>query len=173
MNALKKISDRAKQLRRKNSRLTQKAAIKKAAQEYRAGKLGKVPKKKAPAKRKKPVRQSGGSDRFRDIQRKAKPPGTRRSKTGRKYFERRKNRSDAPGKLTGFGNAYAGFRNAYAVRDRIESDIKVTLAHIERVKQSALPRNEKSKSVKLHRQHLANLKKQLREQNSLISKVLR
>lgn len=166
MNALKKISDRAKQLRRKNSRLTQAEAIKKAAQEYRAGKLGKVPKKKAPAKRKKPVRQSGSSDRFRDIQRKAKPPGTRRSKTGRKYFERRKNRSDAPGKLT-------GFTNAYAVRDRIERDIKTTLAHIERVKQSGLPRNEKTKSVRLHRQHLSNLKRQLREQNSLINKVLR
>jgi hypothetical protein len=167
MNALKKISDRAKQLRRKNSRLTQTEAIKKAAKEYRAGKLGKVSKKKAPAKRKKPVRQKGSSNRLRDMQRKAKPPGIRRSKkTGRKYFENRKNRSDLPGKLT-------GFTNAYAVRDRIERDIKTTLANIERVKQSGLPRNEKTKSVRLHRQHLSNLKRQLREQNSLINKVLK
>ncbi len=46
MNALQKIGKRAKQLRQVNKKLSQTEAIKKAAAEYRAGKLGKVPAKK-------------------------------------------------------------------------------------------------------------------------------
>ncbi len=94
MNALQKIGKRAKQLRQVNKKLSQTEAIKKAAAEYRAGKLGKVPAKKA-------VKQYGTSDKKRDSERSARPPGPRKSKTGRKYFERRKNRSDVKGKVTG------------------------------------------------------------------------
>lgn len=45
--------------------------------------------------------QTGKSDKKRDSDRQAKAPGKRRSKSGRTYIERRKNRSDMPGKLTG------------------------------------------------------------------------
>ena len=41
--------------------------------------------------------QTGKSNTEIDKHRKAKPPGERRSKSGRKYTERRKNRSDRPG----------------------------------------------------------------------------
>jgi len=41
-------------------------------------------------------RQTGGSDRERDLQRKAKRPGKRRSASGRTYYEYRRNRSDVP-----------------------------------------------------------------------------
>lgn len=50
-------------------------------------------------------RQTGRSNKKRDRARTAKPPGIRRSKTGRVYSERRKNRSDAPGKLSGLSEA--------------------------------------------------------------------
>lgn len=50
-------------------------------------------------------RQTGRSSKKADVQRKAKAPGKRKSRTGRKYYERRKNRSDVPGKLTGVSNA--------------------------------------------------------------------
>lgn len=70
-----------------------KNAIKKAGAEYRSGKIGKVKKKKS--------YQTGRSNKKADSQRKAKRPGARRSASGKKYTERRKNRSDAPGMLTG------------------------------------------------------------------------
>ena len=43
-------------------------------------------------------RQTGRSDLARDRQRKAMQPGKRRSRTGRVYYETRKNRSDQKGK---------------------------------------------------------------------------
>lgn len=46
-------------------------------------------------------RQTGSSKRKADRKRKAKPPGKRRSATGKVYYERRKNRSDKPGTLSG------------------------------------------------------------------------
>lgn len=109
-NAIVKISARAKQIRKAHPSMAWKAAIKKASAEYRAGTLGSAPVKKAAAKKK--FRQTGKSSKKRDVQRHAKPPGKRivRHK-GRKsttYTERRKNRSDVPGHLTGtVGNATA------------------------------------------------------------------
>lgn len=101
MNALQKITKRAKQLRRIHPKLSQADAVKKASADYRAGRLGAVPgKKKKPASR-----QTGTSDKYADIRRKAKPPGKRRSASGSTYTERRKNRSDMPGKLTGTGSS--------------------------------------------------------------------
>ncbi len=52
---------------------------------------------------KKKYRQTGTSSRKADSQRKAKRPGKRKSRSGKVYTERRKNRSDMPGKLTGIG----------------------------------------------------------------------
>lgn len=57
------------------------------------------------AKKKKSTRQTGTSNKRYDIMRKAKTPGKRRSASGRTYTERRKNRSDAPGSLTGVSAA--------------------------------------------------------------------
>lgn len=53
------------------------------------------------AKRKRGSYQTGRSNRKADSQKKAKPPGKRRSKGGSIYYERRKNRSDKPGTLLG------------------------------------------------------------------------
>jgi hypothetical protein len=94
--ALKKITTRAKQIRRKRPGMKWKTAIKEAGAEYRGGRLG-TPKNK--------YRQTGTSDKKRDEERRAIKPGKRRttSRSGKKtyYYERRKNRSDMPGKLTG------------------------------------------------------------------------
>ena len=43
------------------------------------------------------MRQIGRSNELRDLKRKALPPGRRVSKSGRVYYEYRKNRSDLPG----------------------------------------------------------------------------
>jgi hypothetical protein len=56
-NTLKKITSRAKQLRKKRPGISWKSAVKSAGLEYRQGKIGKAkrkasPKKKTPAKRK-------------------------------------------------------------------------------------------------------------------------
>ncbi len=46
-------------------------------------------------------RQTGTSSRPADQRRHARRPGKRKSKGGSTYYERRKNRSDVPGHLTG------------------------------------------------------------------------
>jgi len=49
-------------------------------------------------------KQTGTSNKARDIKRTAKAPGKRKSASGRTYYESRKNRSDRPGTLMGQGN---------------------------------------------------------------------
>jgi len=97
--ALKKITTRARQIRKAHPSMQWKNAIKKAGAEYRSGS------KKTGGVKKKKVYQTGSSVKRNDSLRKAKKPGVRRSATGRKYTERRKNRSDLPGKLTGVSAA--------------------------------------------------------------------
>jgi hypothetical protein len=50
-------------------------------------------------------RQTGTSNKPADQRRTAKKPGKRKSKSGSPYYERRKNRSDVPGQLTGMSAA--------------------------------------------------------------------
>jgi hypothetical protein len=58
--------------------------------------------RKIKRRKKKRVYQTGTSNKKKDRQRKALPPGKRKSRTtGRTYYERRKDRSDMPGQLTG------------------------------------------------------------------------
>lgn len=94
----------------KNTAFTR--AVKKAKGLYKTGRYStfadavkaayKKPGKVGTAKRKKPKPyQTGKSNAVADRSIKARPPGKRKSKSGRVYTERRKNRSDMPGKLTG------------------------------------------------------------------------
>ena len=65
--------------------------------------------KKATAKRRaSSTRQTGSSSTAKDRARKALAPGRRVSRTGRVYYERRKNRSDKPGLLSGY-NGWANW----------------------------------------------------------------
>ena len=69
--------------------------------------------KKATAKRatagvRQSTRQTGASKLSRDLKKNALPPGRRISRTGRVYYERRKNRSDKPGMLAGY-NGWANW----------------------------------------------------------------
>lgn len=99
-NALTKITDRARSLRRKQPGMSWKNAVKKAGVDYRSGRLGAVTTTK---KKKDKSRQTGTSNKHYDEQRSARPPGARVPSGGKKvtYYERRKNRSDKPGSLTG------------------------------------------------------------------------
>lgn len=104
MTAIQKISARAKAIRKKSPGKAWKACIKQASREYNAGSLGAAKKKPAAKKKaakKKKVYQTGKSTKFNDQVRTAKKPGVRKTRWGTKYTERRKNRSDMPGKLTG------------------------------------------------------------------------
>jgi len=83
-----------------------KQAVKKAKQLYKTGKYNKFSDavKAAWGKMgttKKANRQTGSSVKKRDKARKAKPPGKRISKSKQVYYERRKNRSDKPGTVSG------------------------------------------------------------------------
>jgi hypothetical protein len=86
------------------------AKAKKRAKKKTAKKaVKKVARKKSARKRSTASnRQTGGSNKERDEQRSAKGPGKRVVKTSHgshTYYERRKNRSDQPGKLTGFNTS--------------------------------------------------------------------
>jgi hypothetical protein len=79
--------------------------------------------------------QTGRSDAARDMLRRAKAPGKRLSKTGKVYYERRRNRSDVP--PTMLGEKYNGWTNywtwrwnlemidAYQIWDEIDGDMSV------------------------------------------------
>lgn len=95
-NQLKKITARAKKIRKAKPGMKWTSAIKQASRDYRTGKLGSA----------KPARwQTGSSTKKYDEQRKAKKPGKRKTAHGTVYTERRKDRSDMPGKLTGVSTA--------------------------------------------------------------------
>lgn len=96
-SVLKKITTRAKQLKKKHPNTKWTSLIKQAGRDYRNGKLGATRKKKSSS------RQTGTSNKSYDRQRSARPPGPRKPSGSRKvtYYERRKNRSDKPGQLTG------------------------------------------------------------------------
>ena len=92
---LKKGSKKAKEymasIRGMKKSAPKKKAVKKAA-----------PKKAAP-KKAVLVKQTGTSNKKRDLERAARPTGRRKSKSGNIYYERRRNRSDRPGTLLGIG----------------------------------------------------------------------
>lgn len=99
--ALQQITAKAKQLRKDHPKKKWTDLVKQASTELRkAGKIGAV---KPYSK----VRQTGSTNLREDLKRKAKPPGKRVVKhPGGKatvYYERRKNRSDKPGSLSGVG----------------------------------------------------------------------
>lgn len=98
-NVLTKITARAKQIHRAHPSKKWTDCIKQASKELKGAK--KPAKKSAPKKR----YQTGTSNKKRDSARKAKAPGKRVSKTGRVYYERRRNRSDKAGSLSGAGSS--------------------------------------------------------------------
>jgi hypothetical protein len=104
---LKKITARAKQIRRKHPSMKWTNAIKQASKELK----GAAPAAKKSARKKKATRkvdhhQTGSRKSLRrDKQRSAGAPGKRVTQWGSTYYERRKNRSDIPGTLAGIGAA--------------------------------------------------------------------
>lgn len=137
-------------------------AVKQASKELKSeGKIGEA----------KSFRQTGSSNRVRDKRVKAKAPGKRIVSHGRGkktvYYERRKNRSDKPGQLTGVP------ANMYAVRDNLEKQLTQTIEHLEKIKKSDVKHPEKKRLIKTYREYIAKLRGQLREQNQHIAKLLR
>ena len=124
---LKKITARAKLIRKRHPSMKWTNAIKQSSAELkRSGAIGKAAKKK-PVKRKavkrkkrvvKKLYQTGKSTRIYDERRKAKASGKRKSKSGRVYYERRKNRSDMPGSLSGTAILYEKLGALHVARER-------------------------------------------------------
>lgn len=108
VNILKRITTRAKQLRKAHPKMTWAAAVSKASKE--------IKKTSGVKKQKKTIRQANNLSRAKagkvkqtgtrkslksDRGRKASLPGARISKTGRYYVETRANRTDRKGALSG------------------------------------------------------------------------
>jgi len=153
--ALTKITTRARAIRKKQPGMAWKTAIKKAGQEYR---------------------QTGTSNKKRDEERHAKAPGKRTVKHGRKkssYYERRKNRSDVPGKLTGTTQS----SHNYVVHQYMATSIR-KLGEAERAKETLRERlrSEKDKgnkkmirsSITWQIKLIRSLKKEIAMQKALI-----
>lgn len=179
-NALSKITTRAKQIRKKTGK-SWKASVKAASTEYRAGKLGTVGKvaKKKPAaksrkkaaKKKAPYRQTGSSAKYYDQMRQALPPGARIPKGGKKvtYYERRKNRSDVPGKLTGTAYNEMVLRNL-ATENRNLQESESRLIRL----QAEVKRLPKGMAKRLMQRNVADQKKHMKaiKNNIRMLKVL-
>ncbi len=144
---ISQIATRAKAIRRKSPGKKWQTCIKEASAELRG--TGKKKKRtgRQTVRRKKvgttatATRQTGSSNRKRDLQRKAKRPGKRKSKTGRVYTERRKNRSDKPKSLTGIGKAIGLVKSHY--NDNLAK---------------ALLAREKAKNLKQHKAAMKRIK---------------
>lgn len=116
-NHLTKITTRARQIRKAHPSMQWKNAVRKASAEYRNGSIG------AAKPKKKKTYQTGKSTKLNDAKRKAKKPGKRTSATGRKYTERRKNRSDIPGTLTGMSVGALGSALRTKLKEKLGKDI--------------------------------------------------
>lgn len=162
--ALKWIVAEAKRLQKKDhSRHAWSQYIKEAGKAYRA-----KGHKKVGAPKKVKYRQTGKSNKKRDVQRKAKAPGKRTVNKGKRsehtYTERRKNRSDMPGQLTG-----AASYN-YVILSRMNSTntaLKDAESRLRRLQENykSLPRsaykNEVKGMIKSVKKYISTTKKEL------------
>lgn len=181
-STLQKITDKARQIRRKGEKWT--SAIKRASKmipSLSPSKKKHSSRKVGAKKKVKRNRQTGTSSKHYDEMRTAKAPGKRRIKSGHKYHtytERRKNRSDKPGQLTGAGkNSDAYYR--YNIMQRIQSSVRL-LNEAEarkRVMQESLkkaPRTDKAVKVRIRSairdqsKYISTLKKDISGFKSLL-----
>lgn len=117
---VQQISRRAKEIRKKHPGKKWINCIKEASAQLKSGRAVSAVKKK------RSYRQTGSSNKKRDQARSAKAPGKRTVKradgSSHTYTERRKNRSDKPGKLTGSGIGNAATAYQYSILTRIKSN---------------------------------------------------
>jgi hypothetical protein len=179
MTQLQKITTKAKKIRRPGEAWTD--AVKRASKMVPSlsPSKKKSAKKKAPKKKKADYHQTGKRKSIkRDKQIKAKPPGKRRVKSGsgsHTYYERRANRSDKPGSLTGGTNgAAATYR--YNVLQRINSNVRLLgeaekrLAALQQLLKVS-PREDKARIrfyIKDQRNYISKLKKDISGFKSLL-----
>lgn len=148
-----RIHEIAKKIRKANKKLTWPQALKKAAATPEMKRL-----------------QRGGTNIFNDKARAAKAPGKRKSASGRTYYERRKNRSDAPGEVTGT-HPRSIESSVYAIRDMLERDAKNLSKQLENMRANKVKRTDRV--YKQVSKNLQIVKDQLRKQNQLINQFLK
>lgn len=171
---LKKITDKARKIRKPGEKWT--TAVKRAAKMVPSlSPSKKKARKSAPKKRKADYHQTGKRRSLaRDKAVKAKAPGKRVVRTGggksHAYYERRANRSDKPGTMTGVNGAGSTYR--YNVMQRITSNVRL-LNEAEAKERSlksllsAVPRSEKADKLKIRgyikqqREYIRQLKKDI------------
>ena len=117
-------------------------------------------------------RQTGTSNKVKDVKRKALAPGKRKSATGKSYTERRANRSDKPGSLTGVNfnskkYALSAYEKQLVYIRNIESTIlkiKTALPNMKNAHWKVELKKELAQTKKLlteYKQHARELKKLL------------
>ncbi|CAK0746728.1 hypothetical protein CCP1ISM_250002 [Azospirillaceae bacterium] len=109
-------------------------------------------------KTKKKPYQTGKSNKKNDQERKAKKPGVRKTKTGSTYIERRKNRSDMPGKLTGYDRK---LEEAIKKVAYIDNQIEELQKKIKDSKSSAIKQSYRA-IIRMRKNQLVELKKYIR-----------
>jgi hypothetical protein len=141
-STLQKITDKARKIRKKNEPWI--SAVKRASKLVMSSLS---PSKKAAVKKRRKVgtvkkkassRQTGSSNTALDKLVKAKPPGKRKSASKKIYYERRRNRSDRPGKMTGVKPQKVQSSYNYMLLSRMKSNVATieqttnTIAHLTR-----------------------------------------
>lgn len=181
MTQLQKITKKAKQIRRPGEKWT--SAIKRASKMVPSLSPSSKPakkkaRKKKAARKKADYHQTGKRKSLaRDKQIRAKAPGKRRVKTGsgsHTYYERRANRSDKPGSLTGLNSAAATYR--YNVTQRINSNVRLLnesetrLEHLKKkLRESVKQDKPRIRSlIESQRRYISQLKKDINGFKSLL-----
>lgn len=103
-----------------------------------------------PAKKKKAY-QTGKSNIKKDKQRKALPPGKRKSSSGATYYERRKNRSDVPGTLTGMSEVKLRSELKKRVNDKIDALVVKKFRSTKKVEKRKLGKEITKMKIKLRK----------------------
>lgn len=171
------IARRAKKIRKKGEAWA--SAIKRASKQLKGGARSNpsgvsAAKKKGAAvsyKPRKKLHQTGSSSAYLDKKLKAKAPGKRKSRSGRIYYEYRKNRSDMPGTLTGI-SAYQ-----HSMLTRINSNLNSIRNAEERIAYLKHDMAKVSLSEKRqYRAKIAELKKYikaLQSDNAMLKRLIK
>lgn len=175
--ALKWITTEAKKLRRKYPHRfdTWREYVAQASAIYASKHKGRSPvgkKKKVSGRKpaKAPYRQTGASNRKRDEERTAYAPGKRILNKGKRsqhaYYERRKNRSDVPGQLTGTSSMnYVILQHLSSANTRLkdaEAQLLRLKNHLATVGRDKSARVQTKRAMTQQRKLIATIKKDIR-----------
>ena len=118
-------------------------------------------------------RQTGTSNKVKDAKRKALAPGKRKSATGKSYTERRANRSDKPGSLTGVNITNLSIKKIKENNQNIEKLESALIRNKEKMKLSPYKTQFWKTWFKVRNTRISAMVKELKVENTKLKKHIK